>query len=95
MGEIGTRCSLCGTAAPKAFAAECDRPECEYRLPAPRLPDYNREYLLLASYCGDDRADCSDARPCSDCLAMCNVFKVVDESPVFVRELGPLPTPKP
>lgn len=30
--QIGTRCKLCGTAAPEAFAAECDRPECEYRM---------------------------------------------------------------
>jgi hypothetical protein len=43
------------------------------------------EFLLLASYCGDDDPDCTEARPCGDCLAMCNVF---DERGTFLRELG-------
>jgi hypothetical protein len=44
------------------------------------------EYLVLASYCGNDNGACTDARPCADCLAMCNVF---DENEKFLRELGP------
>jgi hypothetical protein len=43
------------------------------------------EYLLLASYCGNDNDDCSDSCPCSDCLAMCNIF---DANGKFLRELG-------
>lgn len=54
-------------------------------LSASSLPLGAREYLLLASYCGDDNADCAECRPCSDCLAMCNVF---DEQGKFLRELG-------
>lgn len=45
-----------------------------------------REFLLLASYC-DKGGECSEIRPCDDCLAMCNVF---DEAGNFLRELGPL-----
>jgi len=33
----------------------------------------NYRVLILASYCGDDNPACSEAFPCSDCLAMCNV----------------------
>lgn len=47
-----------------------------------------REYLLLASYCGNDNADCTEGRPCRACLAMCNVFKVADESPSYLRQFG-------
>lgn len=49
------------------------------------MAERKREYLLLASYCGTDNATCTEARPCSDCLAMCNVF---DDSGNFLRELG-------
>lgn len=48
-----------------------------------------REFLLLASYCGDDTPGCTDARPCVDCLAMCNVF---GEDGTYLRQLG---TPAP
>lgn len=48
-----------------------------------------REYLLLSSYCdGENEADCNNARPCSACLAMCNIFKVADPDPVYLRMLG-------
>lgn len=32
--------------------------------------------LLLASYCGNDNPECSDACPCLDCLKMCNILIV-------------------
>lgn len=51
-------------------------------------PAFKREYLLLASYCGADNDDCTETRPCFDCLAMCNVF---DESGKFLREFGSIP----
>ena len=52
-----------------------------------------REYLVLASYCGDDNPKCTNRRPCGDCLAMCNVFRIEAsaEDMAFERELGPLP----
>lgn len=51
-----------------------------------------RRYLLLASYCGGDKGKvCTEYRPCNDCLAMCNVFRVSDAEPVFDHELGPEP----
>lgn len=31
---LGTRCKMCGTAAPASFANICNRPECEWREPA-------------------------------------------------------------
>jgi hypothetical protein len=46
------------------------------------------EYLRLASYCGSDNANCSDRRPCADCLALCNVFF----GGRFLRELGKAPS---
>lgn len=46
-----------------------------------------REYVLLASYCETDNEACSEKRPCSECLAMCNVF---DEGGKYLRELGPV-----
>lgn len=36
-----------------------------------------RRVLLIASYCGGDNQECTEARPCSDCLRMCNVAEVV------------------
>lgn len=55
--------------------------------PQPSDPELQREYLLLASYCGTDNEHCTERRPCSDCLGMCNVF---DSDGAFVRELGPI-----
>lgn len=50
----------------------------------------NREYLLLASYCGDDNPDCSEKRPCPRCLGMSNVFRMLPNGDMaFVRELSP------
>lgn len=34
---LGTRCTLCGTAAPSSLWRECDRPECPHR-PEPATP---------------------------------------------------------
>jgi hypothetical protein len=51
-----------------------------------------REFLLLASYCGGDNAACNEMRPCSDCLVMCNVF---DERGAYLRELGAALNPPP
>ena len=36
-----------------------------------------RRVLLIASYCGEDNPDCTEDRPCNDCLRMCNVAEVV------------------
>jgi len=33
-----------------------------------------REFLLLASYFGEDDVNCTDSKPCYDCLRMCNIF---------------------
>lgn len=52
--------------------------------------EFEREYLLLASYCGTDTPGCSNKTPCIDCLAMCNVFD--GKGGAFLRELGPLYT---
>jgi hypothetical protein len=49
----------------------------------PGLPP--REFLWLASYCGEDDLECSEGRPCSECLAMCNIF---GEDGNYIRELG-------
>lgn len=53
-----------------------------------RLPGLKpHEFLLFCSYCGDDNPEgCTDARPCNDCLAMCNIF---GEDGKFIREMGP------
>lgn len=32
--------------------------------------------VAIASYCGEDNDDCSNSRPCSYCLDMCNVFEM-------------------
>jgi len=32
--------------------------------------------LLLTSYCPDEKGDCSDSVPCSECLKMCNTFEI-------------------
>lgn len=44
-----------------------------------------REFVLIASYCGDDDSACSEKRPCPSCLAMCNVFS---EDGTYLRQLG-------
>ena len=47
-----------------------------------------REFLLLASYCGDSK-ECTDRRPCPACLDMCNVFTITAEGTlIYERELG-------
>lgn len=48
-----------------------------------------REVLLFASYCGGDDPRCTDAAPCADCLAMCNVFEVDMDDSLYVRQLAP------
>lgn len=48
-----------------------------------------REVLFFASYCGGDNPACTDAAPCSDCLAMCSVFEVEMGGAVYVRQLAP------
>lgn len=44
-----------------------------------------REFLLFASYCGDDNDACSPRRPCAKCLAMSNIY---DENGKYLREFG-------
>lgn len=41
------------------------------------LKPRKRRVLLIASYCVEDNPECTDDRPCSDCLRMCNVAEVV------------------
>jgi hypothetical protein len=36
--------------------------------------------LLLASYCGDDNSNCTDAKPCDECLKMCNIAFIDNKS---------------
>ena len=36
-----------------------------------------RRVLLLASYCGEDDAGCTEEKPCNECLRICNVAEVV------------------
>ncbi len=31
---------------------------------------------LLTSYCGDDDAECTDRKPCRECMEMCNTFEI-------------------
>lgn len=31
---------------------------------------------LLTSYCGDDNRECTDRRPCNECVDMCNTFEL-------------------
>lgn len=52
--------------------------------------DDPREFLLLASYCGDDNRHCSAKRPCPVCLGMSNVYSIPADTPLtYVRELSP------
>jgi hypothetical protein len=39
-----------------------------------------RPVLLLASYCGDDTPNCTNTKPCDECLKMCNIAFVEDKS---------------
>ena len=41
-----------------------------------KVPSYCKphEWLLLASYCGGENPECSERRPCYDCIRMSNVF---------------------
>jgi len=40
-----------------------------------------RKVLLLTSYCGGIiTSNCTDAKPCIECLAMCNTFQIEDEA---------------
>ncbi len=48
-----------------------------------------REWLLLTSYCGDDNALCTDAKPCPVCLGMSNVFTFPEGKLHYERELAP------
>ncbi|MGR9413114.1 hypothetical protein [Rhizobium leguminosarum] len=65
----------------------------ETELPAVKVPELGSRpsyceplrFLLLASYCGGDNDNCSEQRPCQDCLAMCNIY---DENGQYVSELG-------
>ena len=63
-----------------------EKPE-PMNVPDLKRPTYCKPYqfLLLASYCGGENDECSEKRPCPDCLAMCNVF---DENGNYLRELG-------
>jgi hypothetical protein len=39
-----------------------------------------RPVLLLASYCGEDNPNCTNIKPCDECLKMCNIAFVEDKS---------------
>jgi len=39
-----------------------------------------RPVLLLASYCGDDNPNCTDTKPCDECLKMCNIAFIEDKA---------------
>lgn len=70
------------------LAARSSPPTAEsVAVPALNRPSYckPREFLLIASYCGDDNDACTDAQPCADCLRMCNIF---GEDGRFKRTLG-------
>lgn len=41
------------------------------------LKPRKRRVLLLASYCGTDNPECTENKPCVDCLQMCNTAEVV------------------
>lgn len=49
--------------------------------------------LILASYCGGDNPSCSDAHPCNDCLAMCNVAITTGDLHI-IGELSSTPDPQ-
>jgi hypothetical protein len=50
-----------------------------------------RRMLLLASYCGSDRVQCSDDHPCADCLVMCNTFMIPAPTIEAASYAGTLP----
>lgn len=41
------------------------------------LKPRKRLVLLLASYCGEDNPECTESKPCIDCLQMCNTAEVI------------------
>lgn len=50
----------------------------------------DREFLLFASYCGDDNPDCSDERPCPVCLGMSNIYRLLPNGDMaYVRQMSP------
>jgi hypothetical protein len=52
------------------------------------MMDYKREYLLLASYCDGDERDCTEEHPCCECLQMCNIFTIPqDTKTIYSRSL--------
>lgn len=72
-------------AAPQPAAS--DVPHDVVRVPDLKRPSWcpPREFMLIASYCGDDNDACTKAQPCADCLRMCNIF---GEDGHFKRTLG-------
>ena len=39
-----------------------------------------RPVLLLASYCGDEESNCTDTKPCNECLKMCNIAFIENDT---------------
>lgn len=63
------------------------------RTPTPVTEDVGeaegRDVLFFASYCGDDNPTCTPARPCDDCIAMGNVYRIPNGTrSLFQREFG-------
>lgn len=50
-----------------------------------------RRMVLLCSYCGGDRVQCSDDHPCADCLVMCNTYMIAAEAIILDQYAGTLP----
>lgn len=49
----------------------------------------NTRVLLLTSYCDEDGIECTNETPCVDCLAMCNVFVLnQDSNATYLKELN-------
>lgn len=66
--------------------------QCADAGPSPRSHGGER-VLILASYCGGDNPSCSEARPCNDCLAMCNVAITTGDLHI-IGELSSAPDPQ-
>ena len=48
------------------------------------MVDYKRRFLLLASYCDD----CTEDKPCLDCLNNCNVYSIPQDTELtYISEL--------
>jgi len=43
-----------------------------------------RKAILLASYCGDLDSECTEDFPCDDCLKMCNVIEIPENTKLNV-----------